>query len=55
MDIYGDEPEPEDPSQEGPLGDLLPWQRFVLALLLFFDVALAGMLFLIIIGHVEFN
>lgn len=35
------------------LGGLLPWQRFVLALLLFLDVAVVGFLFLVMLGCME--
>ncbi|MCD4738540.1 MAG: hypothetical protein K8R89_04700 [Anaerolineae bacterium] len=32
---------------------LLPWQRFVLAVLLFLDVALIGGLFLVVLGCIS--
>lgn len=32
---------------------LLPWQRFVLALLLFLDVTVVGFLFLLILGRFQ--
>jgi len=36
------------------LGDLLPWQRFLLATLLFLDVTVVGFLFLVILGRFQF-
>jgi hypothetical protein len=34
------------------LGGLLPWQAFFLSVLLFLDVAIVGMLFLVMLGRV---
>ena len=36
----------------GIFSDLQPWQRFVLALLLFLDVAVVGLLILVMLGRV---
>ncbi|MEA3396321.1 MAG: hypothetical protein U9R05_02555 [Chloroflexota bacterium] len=35
--------------------DLRPWQRFVLAALLFLDVAVVGFLFLVMLGRMSFG
>lgn len=40
-------------SRRGAMG-LLPWQSFVLSVLLFFDIAFVGMLFLVMLGRVVF-
>ncbi len=37
------------------LGGLLPWQRFLLATLLFLDVTVVGFLFLVILGRFQFR
>ncbi len=34
------------------IAGLLPWQRFVLALLAFFDIAFVGFIFLVILGRI---
>ncbi|MFP4393848.1 MAG: hypothetical protein ACLFTI_01180 [Anaerolineales bacterium] len=34
------------------IAGLLPWQRFVLALLAFFDIAFVGFLFLVMLGRI---
>ena len=34
---------------------LRPWQRFVLAALLFLDVAVVGFLFLVMLGRMSFG
>lgn len=39
----------------GGLIDLRPWQRFVLAALLFLDVAVVGFLFLVMLGRMSFG
>jgi hypothetical protein len=40
----------QEEAAPSPLSGLLPWQRFVLALLLFLDVAVVGFLFLVMLG-----
>ncbi|HHH41791.1 MAG TPA: hypothetical protein ENK56_07270 [Chloroflexi bacterium] len=44
--------EPTRPGLAGMLQGLAPWQRFVLALLLFLDVALLGCMCLVMTGRV---
>ena len=39
----------------GGMIDLRPWQRFVLAALLFLDVAVVGFLFLVMLGRMGFG
>ena len=39
----------------GGLTDLRSWQRFVLAALLFLDVAVVGFLFLVMLGRMNFG
>ncbi len=39
----------------GDMIDLRPWQRFVLAALLFLDVAVVGFLFLVMLGRMSFG
>ncbi|MFP4345450.1 MAG: hypothetical protein ACLFU8_12215 [Anaerolineales bacterium] len=47
----------EEPADENPFpslfGSLLPWQRFVLALLLLLDIAFIGLLFMLMLGVME--
>jgi hypothetical protein len=51
------EEEFEEPADEGAFpslfGTLLPWQRFILALLLLIDVAFIGFLFMLMLGVME--
>jgi hypothetical protein len=46
-----EESESRRPSSRRIAG-LLPWQRFVLALLAFFDIAFVGFLFLVMLGRI---
>ncbi len=44
----------EAPQPSPPLMGLRSWQRFVLALLLFLDVAVIGFLVLVMLGRMQF-
>lgn len=41
------------PASGKALAGLLPWQRFVLALLLFLDVTIVGFLLLLVLGRFQ--
>lgn len=47
-----EELEPEEESRERGFLNLQPWQRLILAVLLFFDVALCGCMGLVMIGRI---
>ena len=59
-DLRGEMEEEEAASEESKvrrppsrrIAGLLPWQRFVLALLAFFDIAFVGFLFLVMLGRI---
>ncbi len=42
------------PRRQQGIGGLLPWQTFFLSVLLFLDVAVIGLLFLVMLGRVVF-
>ncbi len=48
------EEQPVARGNPSPLMGLRPWQRFVLALLLFLDVAVIGFLVLVMLGRMQF-
>ena len=50
-EVSSEEPQPRRKSGRRIAG-LLPWQRFVLALLAFFDIAFVGFLFLVMLGRI---
>ena len=43
---------PRPRSSRSVFGGLRPWQRFVLSILMFLDVAIIGLLFLVMLGRV---
>ncbi len=48
------EEQPAAGGKTSPLMGLRPWQRFVLALLFFLDVAVIGVLVLVMLGRMQF-
>jgi hypothetical protein len=50
--VQEEELEPEEESIAQEFLNLRPWQRLILALLLFFDVALCGCMGLVMMGRV---
>ncbi len=48
------EEQPAAGGKTSPLMGLRPWQRFVLALLFFLDVAVIGFLVLVMLGRMQF-
>ncbi len=45
---------PSEEMNSSPMMGLRSWQRFVLALLLFLDVAVIGLLVLVMLGRMQF-
>lgn len=54
-DLLLEEDVPSAAAGWGDMIDLRPWQRFVLAALLFLDVAVVGFLFLVMLGRMSFG
>lgn len=58
-DLFGMAPDSAEGGEEvrkfvSPLGNLRSWQRFILAMLLFLDVAVIGFLVLVMLGRMQF-